>query len=64
LIQRQLEEGTLIEVLAHLATDGMVINLAWQKSREKLPKVSALLEALAANLCQPVEGNPRKAVDV
>ena len=74
LIQRQLEEGTLIEVLAHLATDGMLINLLWQKSREQLPKVSALLDVLAANLSQAADGksshnhlpdmNARKAVDI
>jgi DNA-binding transcriptional LysR family regulator len=50
LIKRQLEEGTLVEVLPHLATDGLAINLIWLKSRQALPKVSALLEALAAGL--------------
>lgn len=50
LIKRQLEEGTLVEVLPHLATDGLAINLIWLKSRQVLPKVSALLEALAAGL--------------
>jgi DNA-binding transcriptional LysR family regulator len=50
LIKRQLEEGTLVEVLPHLATDGLAINLIWPKSRQALPKVGALLEALAAGL--------------
>lgn len=50
LIKRQLEEGTLVEVLPHLATEGMAINLAWIKSRQALPKVRALLEVLAAGL--------------
>ena len=50
LIKRQLEEGTLVEVLPQLATDGQAINLIWLKSRQALPKVSALLEALAAGL--------------
>lgn len=50
LIERQLEEGTLVEVLPQLATDGQAINLIWLKSRQTLPKVSALLEALAAGL--------------
>lgn len=50
LIRRQLEEGTLVQVLPHLATDGMAINLAWQKSRQAQPKVSALLEVLSASL--------------
>jgi DNA-binding transcriptional LysR family regulator len=38
----------LVEVLPHLATDGLAINLIWPKSRQALPKVGALLEALAA----------------
>lgn len=50
LIERQLEEGTLVEVLPQLATNGQAINLIWLKSRQALPKVSALLEALAAGL--------------
>ena len=50
LVNRQIEEGRLIEVLPDLATDGLAINLAWQKSRQTLPKVSALLEVLAACL--------------
>lgn len=50
LVKRQLEEGTLVEVLPHLATNGLAINLVWIKSRQALPKVSALLETLAANL--------------
>lgn len=50
LIKRQLEEGTLVEVLPQLATDGQAINLIWLKSRQALPKVSALLEALTAGL--------------
>jgi DNA-binding transcriptional LysR family regulator len=50
LIKRQLEEGRLVEVLPHLATDGLAINLVWVKSRQALPKVHALLEALAAGL--------------
>ena len=50
LIERQLEEGILVEVLPQLATEGQAINLIWLKSRQALPKVSALLEALAAGL--------------
>ena len=50
LIKRQLEEGILVEVLPQLATEGQAINLIWLKSRQALPKVSALLEALAAGL--------------
>jgi DNA-binding transcriptional LysR family regulator len=50
LVKRELEEGTLVQVLAHLATDGSAMNLVWLKSRQGLPKVSALLEALAGCL--------------
>ncbi|MFP3518451.1 LysR family transcriptional regulator [Pseudomonas sp. SIMBA_077] len=50
LIKQQLAEGTLVEVLPHLASEGLAIHLVWPKSREALPKVSALLEALAAGL--------------
>jgi DNA-binding transcriptional LysR family regulator len=50
LVKRELENGTLVEVLPHLATDGLAMNLVWLKSRQALPKVNAVLEALAACL--------------
>ena len=50
LIQRHLDSGALVEVLAPLATDGLAMNLVWLKSREALPKVHALLEFLTARL--------------
>ncbi|MGE7956181.1 LysR family transcriptional regulator [Pseudomonas sp. NPDC089530] len=50
LIQRQLDEGTLLEVLPQRATEGMPIHLAWVKSREALPRVRVLLEALVSGL--------------
>lgn len=50
LIKQQLADGTLVEVLPHLASEGLAINLVWPKSREALPKVRALLDALAAGL--------------
>ncbi|HIE0436815.1 TPA: LysR substrate-binding domain-containing protein [Serratia marcescens] len=50
LVKRQLEEGALAEVLPHLATDGLPINVVWLKSRRAQPKVSALLQALIAGL--------------
>lgn len=58
LVQQQLDEGTLVEVLAHRATEGMPINLAWVKSRETLPKVRVLLEALVAGLT-PIDDGDR-----
>ncbi|WP_268800374.1 LysR family transcriptional regulator [Pseudomonas huanghezhanensis] len=45
-VKRQLENGSLVEVLPHLATEGLPMNLVWLKSRQALPKVSALLAAL------------------
>lgn len=50
LVQRQLDDGQLVQVLPQLATDGLPINLVWLKSRQYLPKVKLLLEALAASL--------------
>lgn len=50
LIQQQLQEGGLVEVLPQLATEGMGIYLAWVKSRQALPKIRVLVEALVAGL--------------
>ncbi len=50
LVARQLEDGSLVEVLPHLATEGLPINLAWLKSRQTLPKVRALLKILTDSL--------------
>ncbi|WP_434604284.1 LysR family transcriptional regulator [Pseudomonas sp. Z4-7] len=60
LVPRQLDEGTLVEVLPQLATDGMAINLACKKSREALPKVAVLLDLLTANLTQAVGGRAQR----
>lgn len=50
LIKQALEAGTLVEVLPHLATDGLPMNLVWLKRRQSQPKVSVLLEALGTSL--------------
>jgi DNA-binding transcriptional LysR family regulator len=50
LAQTHLDTGDLVEVLPHLATDGLPMNLVWLKSREGLPKVSALLQYLGDKL--------------
>lgn len=50
LVQAHLASGRLVEVLPHLATEGLAMNLMWLKSREALPKVSALIAYLEANL--------------
>lgn len=50
MVQQPLQEGTLVEVLPHLATQGAAITLGWVKSRQALPKVRVVLEALVAGL--------------
>ena len=50
LVKRQLEDGSLVEVLPQWASEGQAIHLLWLKSRQGLPKVSALLEMLERNL--------------
>ena len=50
LIKQHLADGSLVEVLPHLASEGLAINLVWPKSRKALRKVSALLDALTAGL--------------
>lgn len=50
LIKHALQVGTLVEVLPHLATDGLPMNLVWLKRRQSQPKVSVLLAALGASL--------------
>lgn len=50
LVQVHLNSGKLVEVLPHLASEGTPMNLVWLKSRDALPKVSALLAYLGANL--------------
>ncbi|MDD2161283.1 MULTISPECIES: LysR family transcriptional regulator [Pseudomonas] len=50
LVQAHLNDGSLVEVLPHLSTEGQPMNLVWLKSREAMPKVSALLAYLGANL--------------
>jgi DNA-binding transcriptional LysR family regulator len=50
LVRDQIAQGSLVEVLPQLATDGLPINLVWLKSRQYLPKVKLLLEVLAGSL--------------
>ena len=52
LIRRQLHDGSLVQVLAPLATDGLPIHLAWLKSRQAQPKVATLLAHLAQCLSE------------
>ncbi|RMN38402.1 hypothetical protein [Pseudomonas syringae] len=48
--QLHLNSGRLVEVLLDLATEGLPMSLVWLRSREALPKVSALSACLGANL--------------
>lgn len=50
LTQRHIEQGTLVEVLPDLATDGLPMHLIWLKNRENAAKVKALLDYLRPRL--------------
>lgn len=50
LIKDQLQRGELVEILPHLATEGLDLHLAWPRNRESLPKVHQLVELLSATL--------------
>lgn len=50
LIEDELRRGALVEILPPLATPGLPLHLVWQRSRQLLPKVAALLELLGSGL--------------
>ena len=50
LVEQHLQDGTLVQVLPHLACVGMGISVAWVKHRHALPKVRAVVEVLVAGL--------------
>lgn len=50
LIKDQLQRGELVEILPHLATEGLDLHLAWPRKREALPKVHQMVERLCAVL--------------
>lgn len=50
MLQEHLQTGALVEVLPHLATEGLPVNLVWRKKRHKLRRVRILLEMLATHL--------------
>jgi len=50
LIKDQLQRGELVEILPHLATEGLDLHLAWPRKRESLPKVHQMVERLCAVL--------------
>ena len=48
LVSRHLESGRLREVLPQLASDGLSINLAWQKDVKTCPRSAPCSTCLAA----------------
>ncbi|KRG63804.1 LysR family transcriptional regulator [Stenotrophomonas terrae] len=54
LVRKHLEDGALVEVLPHLASEGLPLTLAWMKSRREMPTVSLLLETLAPGLASRI----------
>ncbi|SEL40360.1 DNA-binding transcriptional regulator, LysR family [Roseateles sp. YR242] len=50
LIEDKLHSGELVEVLPSFAIDGLPLYLLWQRSRQLLPKVDALLNHLSTRL--------------
>ncbi|MBC3479495.1 LysR substrate-binding domain-containing protein [Pseudomonas sp. SWRI77] len=50
LVNQQLACGELVEVLPHLATEGLPMNVVWLRKREALPRVRALLDVLLQSL--------------
>ena len=55
LIKQPLADGALVEVLPHLASEGLPIHLVWPKNRQDLPKVRVLLDALAQGLAGGIQ---------
>jgi len=50
-----LRQGSLVEVLPHLATEGSQMNLVWLKNRQALAKVQAILDVFS--LCLSPAGS-------
>lgn len=50
LVEQHLQDGSLVQVLPHLACVGLGISVAWVKNRYALPKVQAVVEVLVAGL--------------
>jgi len=50
LVSRQLQDGSMVQVLPGCATDGLPMNLVWLRRRQSLPKVMAVLEVLGRAL--------------
>lgn len=50
LVQEHLESGKIQQVLPELETDGLPMNLAWLRNRERVPRVNALVQLLKKTL--------------
>lgn len=50
LVERQIRDGTLVNIVPHLATPGLPLHLVWQRSRQHAPKVHALIAHFKASL--------------
>ncbi len=50
LVEDRLASGELVEIAPSLAADGLPLYLLWQRSRQLLPKVDALLNHLGSHL--------------
>ncbi|CAN5464916.1 hypothetical protein BH09PSE5_BH09PSE5_22740 [soil metagenome] len=50
LIDEHLTSGRLVQPLPETATDGLPLHIVWQRSRQFLPKVDALLQHLGETL--------------
>jgi len=50
LVNAQLRDGRLVQILPQLATSGLPLHIVWQRTRQHLPKVQALIAHFAATL--------------
>jgi len=50
LVGHELQSGEIVEVLPGHSTAGQQLSIQWQKSRQALPKISLLIDLLAAGL--------------
>jgi DNA-binding transcriptional LysR family regulator len=50
LVERQLRDGTLVQILPGLATQGLPLYIVWQRSRQHAPKVQALIAHFSQTL--------------
>jgi DNA-binding transcriptional LysR family regulator len=51
LVDQQIRDGSLVNILPQLTTQGLPLHILWQRSREHTPKVQALRAHFEATLC-------------